>query len=69
MQTKPTTDIRFTVTKTGMRAYYWSRSRYLDSRWLPISRADAELSIATGRALDVTSDYNAGNHISCLLKA
>ena len=40
-------NIRFTTDKNGKRrAHYWG----LAKRWLPISIAEAELRLATGRA-------------------
>jgi hypothetical protein len=46
--TKPNMTIRFSTDKNGKRrAHYWGLAR----RWLPISIDEAELRLATGRAV------------------
>jgi len=43
-----TVSIKFSTDKAGRpRAHYWGRAR----RWLPISIAEAQLWIATGKAV------------------
>lgn len=47
--------IKFTQTKRGQRAYFYSRALLTAPRWLPIACEDAKLLIATGNGEDVTA--------------
>lgn len=43
-------ELRFKMTKRGLRAYYYSRPQM---RWFPMPVEEAKLAIATGQAFEV----------------
>ena len=45
-----TKELRFKMTRRGLRAYYYSRPQM---RWFPMPLEDAKLAIATGQAFEV----------------